>query len=296
VESWANGFGAYEAWTNEPYYGSRDTVFADVDGDGKVDAIVVNDNWITVRRSTGSRFGAYEAWTNEPYYGNIGTVFADVDDNGRADAIVVNDWAITVRRAIPVPKAPSGLNFSNETSTTIRLSWGDNASNEQLFEIYVDSRRQDTVPANTRTATVRYLLPGTRYCFYVTAWNTSGASSPSNTVCASTTSAPPTQPPSATGSIYARLDVDAGFTAPRTCGVVTFNLSGTSKSVSSTGSSYLTSSPTGWPLYKCKYEANFFAVDPGTYRVVVQDFMSCKPVSVSSGASRSVILDPYRCQ
>ena len=48
VESLANGFGAYEAWTSEPYYGNRGTVFADVDGDGRVDAIVVNDGAIVV--------------------------------------------------------------------------------------------------------------------------------------------------------------------------------------------------------------------------------------------------------
>ena len=92
-------FGAYEAWTNEPYFGSRGTFFADVDKDGRADAIVVNNDKITVRRSTGSGFGAYEAWTNEPYFGSRGTFFADVDKDKRADAIVVNNDKITVRRS-----------------------------------------------------------------------------------------------------------------------------------------------------------------------------------------------------
>src|SRR5947209_11882705 len=81
---------AYEDWTGNPYYGSRGTFFADVDGDGRADAIVVNDDRITVRRSTGTGFGGYEDWTGNPYYGTRGTFFADVDSDGKSDAIVVN--------------------------------------------------------------------------------------------------------------------------------------------------------------------------------------------------------------
>ena len=33
------------------YYGTRGTFFADVTGDGRADAIVVNDDTVTVRRS-----------------------------------------------------------------------------------------------------------------------------------------------------------------------------------------------------------------------------------------------------
>jgi hypothetical protein len=79
--------------------GSRGIFFADVDGDGRADAIVVNDNTITVRRSTGNGFGPNEDWTGFPFYANKGTYFADVDGDGRADAIVVNDNTITVRRS-----------------------------------------------------------------------------------------------------------------------------------------------------------------------------------------------------
>src|SRR5436309_16051006 len=82
-------FGLYEAWTPQSYYGQPGTAFADVDGDKRADAIVVNKDRITVRRSTGSGFGAYEAWTPQSYYGQLGTAFADVDGDGKADAIVV---------------------------------------------------------------------------------------------------------------------------------------------------------------------------------------------------------------
>ena len=60
-------------------------------GDGWADAIVVNNDTVTVRRSTGAGFGANEDWTREPYFGSRGTFFADVTGDGRADAIAVNN-------------------------------------------------------------------------------------------------------------------------------------------------------------------------------------------------------------
>lgn len=77
-------------WIAEPYYGTKGTYFADVNGDKKADAIVVNDNLVTVRISDGNQFLPNESWTKEPYYGNLGTYFADADGDGKADAIVVN--------------------------------------------------------------------------------------------------------------------------------------------------------------------------------------------------------------
>src|SRR5262245_41886238 len=94
-----SSFGPYEPWTTQPYSGQLGTAFADVDGARKADAIVVNPDKITVRRSTGSAFGAYEPWTGQSYYGQLGTAFADVDGDGKADAIVVNKDRITVRRS-----------------------------------------------------------------------------------------------------------------------------------------------------------------------------------------------------
>jgi hypothetical protein len=47
------GFYVNEDWTHGAYYGSRGTFFADVTGDGRADAIVVNDNTVTVRRAFG---------------------------------------------------------------------------------------------------------------------------------------------------------------------------------------------------------------------------------------------------
>ena len=49
----------------------------DVTGDGKADVIVVNDDGVTVRRSTGAAFSGNESWTTNPYYGSRGTFFAN---------------------------------------------------------------------------------------------------------------------------------------------------------------------------------------------------------------------------
>ena len=55
--STGKGFAPNEPWIPDtPYYGSRGTYFADVNGDGKADAIVVNDDGVTVRLSNGSKF------------------------------------------------------------------------------------------------------------------------------------------------------------------------------------------------------------------------------------------------
>ena len=93
------GFKPNEDWTHGPCYGTILTTCADVTGDGKADAIIVNDYTITVRRSTGNDFGPNEDWTQGPCYGTRGTFFADVTGDGKADAIIVNDDTITVRRA-----------------------------------------------------------------------------------------------------------------------------------------------------------------------------------------------------
>jgi len=90
-----------DLWTREPFFGTVsnrvNNYFADVTGDGKADAIVVNTNGITVRPSDGERFLRNEQWTNEPLYGNATLYFADVNGDGKADAIIVHSNGITVR-------------------------------------------------------------------------------------------------------------------------------------------------------------------------------------------------------
>jgi len=100
-------FAPNEDWTHGSYYGA---FFADVTGDGRADAIVVNNvltsgfpgelisATVPVRTSDGSEFAPQDQhdWlvtSHDP------TQFADVTGDGKADAIVADGGTITVYRS-----------------------------------------------------------------------------------------------------------------------------------------------------------------------------------------------------
>lgn len=133
-----------EGWTNGPYFGTRGTFFADVDGDGLTDAIVVNDGGITVRRSNGSRFTANQTWAGA-FFGTRGTFFADVTGDNRADAIAVNDSGITV--------CPS-----NGTVFSPCANWSNNPFFGDIGTYFADvngDNRADVIAVNASGITVR---------------------------------------------------------------------------------------------------------------------------------------------
>jgi FG-GAP-like repeat len=134
-----------EDWTQGPYYGQRGTVFADLTGNGRADAIVVNDDTVTVRRNTGNGFGPNEDWTQGPYFGQRGTFFADLTGDGRADAIVVNDDTITVRRN-------AGNGFGPNEDWTHGPFYGAVGT---FFADLTGDGRADAIVVNGDTVTVR---------------------------------------------------------------------------------------------------------------------------------------------
>jgi PKD repeat protein len=110
------------------------------------------------------------------------------------------------------PSAPSALSGSASASS-IALSWSDNASNETGQAIYLATAtgsfgRTAEVAANARTATLSGFSAGT-YRVYVTAFNSAGESSGSNTVTVTVGSGTPTNPTPA----------QAGFTVNPTTGI-----------------------------------------------------------------------------
>jgi len=155
--STGNDFGlnisANEDWSHGPCYGARGTYFADVDGDGKAECILVNDDTICVRRSTGSDFGpgisANEDWSHGPCYGARGTYFADVDGDGRADCILVNNDTICVRRS-------TGSDFGPGISAN--EDWTHGASFGSLGTYFADvtgNGKADLILVNPNTICVR---------------------------------------------------------------------------------------------------------------------------------------------
>ncbi len=197
-------FHGNKPWTDVPYYGSRGIYFADVNGDGRADAIVVNDDLITVRISDGTKFLPNASWTSEPYYGSRGTYFADVNGDSKADAIVINDDLVTVRISDGTKFLPNaswtsepyygsrGTYFAdvngdgkadaiviNDDLVTVRLSDGTKftsyaswtsepyyGSKGTYFEDVNGDRRADAIVVNDDLVTVR-LSDGTRFTSYI---------------------------------------------------------------------------------------------------------------------------------
>ena len=90
------------------------------------------------------------------------------------------------------PAAPSDLNVSAAGPTEINLRWADNAEDEAgviVLRQIQDETELDEVTrlaADATTFTDTDLAPATPYCYAVRAFNDSGTSPPTNTVCATT--------------------------------------------------------------------------------------------------------------
>ncbi len=92
---------------------------------------------------------------------------------------------VTPPPVVSVPNAPSNLVVKNLSSTSNRLSWTDNSTNETGFKIY-SSRDNATwtlvgsIAANVTSVTNTGLRRNATFYYRVTAYNTAGESAPSN--------------------------------------------------------------------------------------------------------------------
>ncbi|MDP1861774.1 MAG: FG-GAP-like repeat-containing protein [Gemmatimonadaceae bacterium] len=89
-------FAPLQTWAEPAFYGSVGTFHADVNGDGKADAIAVSGTGIYVMPSTGRAFAPLQTWAEPAFYGSVGTFHADVNGDGKADAIAVSGTGIYV--------------------------------------------------------------------------------------------------------------------------------------------------------------------------------------------------------
>ena len=105
VISFWDGTGAQNAYGRANY-------FADVNGDGRSDAIVVNPASVAVRLSTGANLASVTDWTGGAFYGQKGTFFADVNGDHRADAIAVDTDGAWVRLSTGVAFASPGTKWA----------------------------------------------------------------------------------------------------------------------------------------------------------------------------------------
>jgi hypothetical protein len=90
-------FGSLVAKSSTPFYGSRATKFARLDGAANPEsAVAINDKSIWVMKNTGGSFGSPVRWSNVPFYGTRATLLADLDGTGFPSAVAVNDNSIWV--------------------------------------------------------------------------------------------------------------------------------------------------------------------------------------------------------
>jgi hypothetical protein len=91
------GFGPPTLWSSAPFYGTwtqsqiaNATHLADVNGDGKADAVVFDGTQVWVMLSTGSGFAWPTQWSGSYFYGMhdaYSTEVADINGDGLADAV-----------------------------------------------------------------------------------------------------------------------------------------------------------------------------------------------------------------
>jgi lysophospholipase L1-like esterase/outer membrane lipoprotein-sorting protein len=102
--------------------------------------------------------------------------------HGSSDLLVGH---IVTEDVISAPEDPQDLQIVSLSKNSARLRWRDNSDNESEFCILVNGKKVKSVKANTQTALVTGLKPGTKYSFMVVSKNRIGCSA-SNIVGAST--------------------------------------------------------------------------------------------------------------
>lgn len=161
----------------------------------------MNEDLFTIQRATNTSFTA-----------GLTTFTAAMNATGFTDATALNgaryyyrvqannavggsSWSnrITVNTpAAPVPPAaPSALTLRSRGTTSLSMSWTDNANNEQGFYVERSTNGATWTRISTRAANSRYytntgLARGTTYWYRIQAYNTYGASGYSNVITATT--------------------------------------------------------------------------------------------------------------
>jgi hypothetical protein len=136
------------------------------------------------------------------------------------DAFSVMGYTISDGGGTPaLPAAPTGLTAVAQSSTSVVLSWTDNASNETS---YIVERRSGggaftevaALGANATTATATGLTSGVTYTFRVKARNAVGDSTPSNEASATPTGGggPPAPPTNLTATVQSSASVVLNWT------------------------------------------------------------------------------------
>jgi hypothetical protein len=144
MTSTATGFGAPQAWSNQPFNGSASMLVGDVNGDKNADVVAVNydsstntgSTWTMV--SSGASFNAPQAWSSRSFNGTAAILAGDVNGDGKVDLIAVNydaatatgsTWVATsTGSAFNTPQAWSSLPFNGTSAIRVGDVNGDGRS------------------------------------------------------------------------------------------------------------------------------------------------------------------------
>ena len=132
------------------------------------------------------------SWT-ETVTGSGGTIYTYrvAPFNAGGTAPLSNTVSLTVPTT-GLPSAPTNLGLSVLSTTSIRLNWTDNATNETGYRILRTTQKGSgasktvALPANTVTYTDTGLTKNTTYCYCVVCSNAAGDSDPALCSCAKT--------------------------------------------------------------------------------------------------------------
>ena len=140
-------------------------------------------------------------------------------------------------QATAAPAAPTGLDLTVNSATSITLTWTNHATNARNINIFRSTGDAGNltlvthVNRNTTTFTDTGLTPSTRYFYQVVASNSAGDSDPSNAAHATTTIAPSVLQVTATGPSVVQLSwtptADAQYVVQRSTDGVNFTTVGT---------------------------------------------------------------------
>jgi hypothetical protein len=122
----------------------RPNFFADVNGDGRADGIVVNPDGVWVRLTdTSGKMPAsgVKNWTGSGFWGWKGTHFADVNGDKKADLVAVDDAGVAVRLS-------TGTSFAAHKYWTTSPFWGERGT---YFADVSGDGKADAVAVNNDT-------------------------------------------------------------------------------------------------------------------------------------------------
>jgi hypothetical protein len=143
IGSGITGFGSiaanFSAWLPMSFRGDIATSVMDVNGDGRADAVVFNDDEILVALSTGTRFEDPVQWLAADLTGYIELWMADVDGDGMVDVIYLGADSVEVSLSTGTSFAPPVVWDDSPLSSDITAYFADVDGDGRADGLQIDS-------------------------------------------------------------------------------------------------------------------------------------------------------------